>query len=346
MEGIQEKLKHGIKGWELFLVMYFLALLILSLYFSIWLLWKPLEISPSENMTLVRSSPANQNLTSSNDANPLVLSSEETSTLNATGLTIKNITTKIIGNQQITETTIHSSASSADKEIRLIALSALFGIVGSSIHGVTSLTVWASQDRLRRSYFGWYVTRPPIGAALAVTVYLLLRASLLSGVADVGSGFINDYGVAGISALVGLMTAQMTKKLRDVFDSLFGIEKGSDKGEIGISDTNISVIPEQLQIIEGEESAFVAQVKDNDGAPIPKISTSYAIVDTDIVKTLEVPFKETDNNGVSAVRIKGIKKGKTNVIVTAKFDDKTVNISANVSVDGQDKAAVADKTRT
>jgi hypothetical protein len=37
--------------------------------------------------------------------------------------------------------------------------------------------------------------------------------------------FINDYGVAGISALVGLMTAQMTQKLRDVFESMFGIDK-------------------------------------------------------------------------------------------------------------------------
>lgn len=141
------------------------------------------------------------------------------------------------------------------------------------------------------------------------------------------------------------MTAQMTKKLRDVFDSLFGIEKGSDKGEIGISDTNVSVIPEELQITEGQESALVVQVRDNDGTPIPKIGISFGIVDTEKVKVLEVPFKETDANGISAVRIEGRKKGETDVIVAAKFDGKIAHISAHVSVGGQDKAAT-DKAST
>jgi hypothetical protein len=46
---------------------------------------------------------------------------------------------------------------------------------------------------------------------------------------------INDLGVAAISSLVGLMTDEMTKKLRDIFDSLFGIAKPEaeeDEGSI------------------------------------------------------------------------------------------------------------------
>jgi hypothetical protein len=64
---------------------------------------------------------------------------------------------------------------------------------------------------------------------MAVITYLILRAGFISG----SPTTINDFGVAGISALVGLMTDEITRKLRDVFDTLFGIAK--PKGEKGRS---------------------------------------------------------------------------------------------------------------
>jgi hypothetical protein len=48
-----------------------------------------------------------------------------------------------------------------------------------------------------------------------------LRAGFISGSA----------GVAGLSEVVGLMTDEITRKLRDVLDALFGIDK--PKGEKG-----------------------------------------------------------------------------------------------------------------
>src|SRR5205823_268663 len=102
-----------------------------------------------------------------------------------------------------------------------------------------------------------------------VTVYLLFWSTLLTSVATGsqsagGITFINDYGVAGISALVGLMTAQMTQKLRDVFDAMFGIQKGTDKGEIQESqENNITLIPKELQVGLNQPSVLVATVKDN-----------------------------------------------------------------------------------
>jgi hypothetical protein len=41
--------------------------------------------------------------------------------------------------------------------------------------------------------------------------------------------FLSSYDVAGLSVLVGLTTAQMRHKLRDVFDAFFEIAKGADK---------------------------------------------------------------------------------------------------------------------
>jgi hypothetical protein len=78
-----------------------------------------------------------------------------------------------------------------------------------------------------------------IGAALAVIVYLTFRAGLVTG----GPSNVSDFGVAAISALVGLLTEQTTKKLRDIFDTLFGTEKPEkDKGEARAKAASINLI--------------------------------------------------------------------------------------------------------
>jgi hypothetical protein len=50
-------------------------------------------------------------------------------------------------------------------------------------------------------------------------VYLVLRAGLLPGAAN--SGQPDPYGIAAISALVGLFSAQTAEKLKTVFETLF-----------------------------------------------------------------------------------------------------------------------------
>ena len=112
-------------------------------------------------------------------------------------------------------------------EIRLVIIATLFGVLGGTTHAFASLTAWISMDKLNKGWGWWYFSRPFIGGAMAVITYLILRAGFISG----SPTAINDFGVAGISALVGLMTDEITQKLRDVFDTLFGIAK--PKGEKG-----------------------------------------------------------------------------------------------------------------
>jgi hypothetical protein len=73
-----------------------------------------------------------------------------------------------------------------------------------------------SSRKLESKWEIWYLTGPAIGAALALITYIILRAGFVTG----GPTAISDFGVVGLSALVGLMTDEMTTKFRDVFDTL------------------------------------------------------------------------------------------------------------------------------
>ena len=159
------------------------------------------------------------------------------------------------------------------------------------------------------------MTKPLIGAALGAGVYFLLRSTLLTTVSGPsGVVAINEYGVAGISVLVGLMTAQMTQKLRDVFDSMFGIQKGTDKGDVDkIVGNNLTVIPKVLQLDISQIGALVAFVKNNVDKPLSNVGVEFGVVDSNVVIPLDMGFKKTDSNGMATLAIRGNAIGKTKV---------------------------------
>jgi hypothetical protein len=318
-------------------------------------LWKPLEAPPVTNVTEVIRIPIaspndqileasnmskQQNFTSASNANKSALLANHTSQYNVThsGTTVKNVSSRIEGDTKIQTTTIHSVGTSAEHEVNLFTISLLFGTIGASVHALGSVTMWYSKGKLERSYSIWYVTRPPIGAALAVAVYMLLRASLLNsfvsgGTELSGQSLINDYGVAGLSVIVGLMTPQMTQKLRDVFDAFFGIAKGTDKGEVEeIPSKNIKLIPSPVQMRIDEDSALIAMVRDNHGSPISKVGVDFGITDAKIIVPLEESHKETDNNGIALFRIKGKSEGKTMVVSKVKIGEETAYADSEVIV--------------
>ena len=213
-------------------ILYFIILIVACLSLAAYM-WKPLETPPVSNSTeviripiaspndliLETSNMSQPNFTSASNASKSALLTNHTTQRSVTHeeITVKNVTSKIEGDTKINTTTIHSVATGAEHEVNLFTLSLLFGTVGASVHSLGSVTMWYSKGKLERSYAIWYITRPPIGAALAVAVYMLLRGTLLNtfvsgGTELSGQSFINDYGVAGLSVLVGLMTPQMTQK--------------------------------------------------------------------------------------------------------------------------------------
>ncbi|HSR68719.1 MAG TPA: hypothetical protein VLU25_12345 [Acidobacteriota bacterium] len=97
--------------------------------------------------------------------------------------------------------------------------------IGSCISTLLAYLKHASSLRdFDPAYTPWYLCRPLMGVMLGLVFYFLLKGGFLatvnaSGDADVGD--FNDWGLAGISALVGLFTKNAVEKLGEVFQTLF-----------------------------------------------------------------------------------------------------------------------------
>jgi len=143
----------------------------------------------------------------------------------AEGLTSKADTLSMVD----TVRTVRSqteAASSLDQYYLLIAL--LFGILGGASHGLASLMDFRGQRRLFSSWSLWYFALPFLGGTLAVIFYVAIRAGLLTGTGEVTES-ISIYGVAALSAIVGLFTDRATNKLKEVIDTIFAT-KGKPRG--------------------------------------------------------------------------------------------------------------------
>ena len=109
-------------------------------------------------------------------------------------------------------------------ELRLFVIVFFAGLLGAFVHSATSFADYAGNRRLTLSWVWWLLLRLPIGATLALIVYLLIRGGLLIGSSS-GSD-LQPFGIAGIAALTGLFSKQATDKLREVFDTLFRTADG------------------------------------------------------------------------------------------------------------------------
>lgn len=103
---------------------------------------------------------------------------------------------------------------------RFLLMAAVAGALGSCIHLASSFVDYAGKSGLTRQWGWWYLLRPGIGAALAVVIYFVIHAGLISGAGDAATGSLNPYGVCGVAALSGMFSRQATEKLKEVFDHL------------------------------------------------------------------------------------------------------------------------------
>ena len=111
------------------------------------------------------------------------------------------------------------------REWRLLQLVACAGALGGLIHMVTSLARFVAFRDLERSWFLFYIFRPPVGAGLAVVVYFVLQTGLLSPASSAsdasGDGTDGVYRILAFSSLTGLFARQAIEKLSEVFDVIF-----------------------------------------------------------------------------------------------------------------------------
>jgi hypothetical protein len=113
------------------------------------------------------------------------------------------------------------------KTTGLMVLAAVAGALGGWTTAIRLFAFWAGERKLKATWPWWFGNRVLGGAALALIVYLLIRAGLFGS--ESATGDVNPYGTAAFAALVGLFTRQAMTKLQAVFDTLF--QATTDGGE-------------------------------------------------------------------------------------------------------------------
>jgi hypothetical protein len=152
------------------------------------------------------------------------------------------------------------------RELQLLLLSMLAGALGSFVHALKSFGDFVGNRTLTASWFWWYITRPYLGASLAVIFYAVLRGGLMAGT-QADAKTVNQFGVIAMSALVGMFADKASDKLAEIFDTLFtGADKRSGKLAAPIisgfdPETITHGAPAQNLKIIGDRLGAVTQVK-------------------------------------------------------------------------------------
>jgi len=145
--------------------------------------------------------------------------------------------------------TVLSWQFSLDIEMRLIWLVVISAALGSYVHSVTSFASYVGNQTFSGTWIWWYILRTPIGIALALVFYFVIRAGLLSSNSALD---VSPFGVSAIAGLVGMFSKQATDKLREVFDTLFRTApgKGDDarQDKLAESPTLASVNPASVSV--------------------------------------------------------------------------------------------------
>ena len=132
-----------------------------------------------------------------------------------------------------------------------MVLAAVAGALGGWVTSIRLFAFWAGEHKLKATWPWWFGNRVLGGAALALVVYLLIRAGLFGS--ESATGDVNPYGTAAFAALVGLFTRQAMTKLQAVFDTLFQTTDQGAEDETG--ETAIVVSGEAAELDQGQPTA-------------------------------------------------------------------------------------------
>ena len=322
---------------RLILLLYFIFILSASIYLIVYF-WTP-SVPSIDIQSITKPYKANisvPNITppkgTANITNVTSISENSTTEVTKTQsfLQLKNGTKHIIQENQTftikTGTIVFLQLQSTNPEVRLVSVTVLFGLLGASISGITSILtrkLWDSKHAISLRLIYVYFARPWIGASVALVTYTTLRAGLI----NVGDAtVISEFGIAAISALVGLMADEMTTRLRDIFRSLFGIQSLQEEHELRLT-------LDKSTIYEGEElliSAILTDLK-----PTQRVEAYFFVQDSDKLEVIKRDNSNFNDSGIAVAAIKGKKEGETLISVMAGdlnlYDSQKITIVAQQS---------------
>jgi hypothetical protein len=130
------------------------------------------------------------------------------------------------------------------------------GALGSLTHMLTSFGDYVGNRELSANWIWFLILRIPIGIALALLFYFIIRGGLLIPTIQVQPHStanslettlqVNAYSIAAFSALAGMFSKQATDKLAAVFDTVFAMKKPVEReGTLG-SSQSIKISPATL----------------------------------------------------------------------------------------------------
>jgi hypothetical protein len=138
----------------------------------------------------------------------------------------------------------------ADRQLMFMVMMA--GAMGSLAHTLTSFGDYVGNRELSRNWIWFLILRVPIGMALAILFYFIIRGGLLIPTVQVTGNTaghdtttqLNPYSIAAFSALAGMFSKQATDKLAAVFDVVF--TKKTNRDDALGSSKSIKVDPPSL----------------------------------------------------------------------------------------------------
>jgi hypothetical protein len=138
----------------------------------------------------------------------------------------------------------------ADRHVMFTVIMA--GAIGSLTHTLTSFGDYVGNKELSRNWIWFLILRIPIGMALAILFYFIIRGGLLIPTVQVPADAakhdittqLNLYSIAAFSALAGMFSKQATDKLAAVFDVVF--TKKTNRDDALGSSKSIKVDPHSL----------------------------------------------------------------------------------------------------
>ena len=168
-----------------------------------------------------------------------------------------------------------------DADVRLLILVLLAGALGSYVHAAQSFASYVGNESFKTTWTWWYVLRIPIGAALALFVYFVVRGGLAGTATGPGAADdLNLFGIMAFSGLAGLFSKQAADKLAEVFDTVFATrENRKDKLSENPRPEVVSVTPASVTAGAAVEITVAGQgfVKDSVvKASSKKLPTTFA----------------------------------------------------------------------
>ena len=190
---------------------------------------------------------------------------------------------------------------------RLILLVIVAGILGSFVHGATSLADFIGNNKFNRNWTWFYLLRPAIGMALALVFYFVVRGGFLT--TSGGARDINPYGIAALAGLVGMFSKQATDKLSEVFSTLFRAaagegdakRSGSLKPDVATGPSITKVTPKSVTAGSTNQTVTVTGTNFTRGCSVFLDTVQQ---DTTFVSESEVKAKLADANLAVAKKFK------------------------------------------